>query len=106
MTAAGCSGTVHESVGGGGFAAGQRSDGHGTWTHNGGHTYDQRFVSLNNFATSGPGPSFEPGWMKVQHTVEVIDADRIESAGANSFHSQNGQVYRTGCSTATGTRVE
>jgi hypothetical protein len=26
-------GTLDESVGGGGFAPGQRSDGHGTWTH-------------------------------------------------------------------------
>jgi hypothetical protein len=29
-------GTLQESVGGGGFAPGQRSDGHGTWTHKGG----------------------------------------------------------------------
>ena len=100
-------GTLHESVGGGGFAPGQRSDGHGTWTHKGGQTYDQRFVSLINFATTpGPGPGFEAGWMKVHHTVEVIDADHIESAGTNSFYRLNGEVYRTGCSTATGTRFE
>jgi len=100
-------GTLHESVSGGGFAPGQRSDGHGTWTHNGGHTYDQRFVSMINFTTTpGPGPGFEAGWMKVQHVVEVIDADHIESAGTNSFYRLNGDVYRTGCSTATGTRFE
>jgi hypothetical protein len=100
-------GTLHESVSGGGFAPGQRSDGHGTWAHNGGHTYDQRFVSMINFATAaGPGPGFEPGWMKVQHTVEVIDADHIESVGTNRFHRLNGEVYRNGCSTATGTRFE
>jgi hypothetical protein len=100
-------GTLHESVSGGGFAPGQRSDGHGTWTHAGGHTYDQRFVSMINFATAaGPGPGFEPGWMKVQHTVEVIDADHIESVGTNRFHRLNGEVYRNGCSTATGTRFE
>ena len=100
-------GTLHESVGGGGFAPGQRSDGHGTWTHKGGETYDQRFVSTINFATApGPGPGFEAGWMKVQHTVTVIDADRIESAGSNKFYRLNGEVYRTGCSTATGTRFE
>ena len=98
-------GTLHESVGGGGFAPGQRSDGHGTWTHRGGQTYDQRFVSMINFATA-PGPGFEAGWMKVQHTVEVIDADHIESVGSNSFYRLNGEVYRTGCSTATGTRFE
>ena len=100
-------GTLHESVGGGGFAPGQRSDGHGTWTHKGGPTYDQRFVSMINFATApGPGPGFEAGWMKVQHTVTTIDADHIESAGTNSFYRLNGEVYRTGCSTATGTRFE
>ena len=100
-------GTLHESVGGGGFAPGQRSDGHGTWTHKGGETYDQRFVSTINFATApGPGPGFEAGWMKVQHTVTVIDADHIESAGTNSFYRLNGDVYRTGCSTATGRRFE
>ena len=100
-------GTLHESVSGGGFAPGQRSDGHGTWTHKGGQTYDQRFVSMINFATApGPGPGFEAGWLKVQHTVEVIDADHIESAGSNSFSRLNGEVYRTGCSTAAGTRFE
>ena len=100
-------GTLHESVGGGGFAPGQRSDGHGTWTHKGGQTYDQRFVSMINFATSpGPGPGFEAGWMKVQHTVTMIDADHIESAGTNTFHRLNGDVYRTGCATAIGRRFE
>lgn len=100
-------GTLHESVGGGGFAPGQRSDGHGTWTHKGGQTYDQRFVAMINFATApGPGPGFEAGWIKVHHTVEVIDADHIESAGTNSFYRLNGEVYRTGCSTVTGTRFE
>jgi hypothetical protein len=100
-------GTLHESVGGGGFAPGQRSDGHGTWTHKGGQTYDERFVSMINFATApGPGPGFEAGWIKVQHTVEVIDADHIESVGSNSFYRLNGEVYRTGCSTATGKRFE
>ena len=100
-------GTLHESVGGGGFAPGQRSDGHGNWTHKGGETYDQRFVSMINFATApGPGPGFEAGWIKVHHTVEMIDADHIESAGGNTFFRLNGEVYRTGCSTATGTRFE
>jgi hypothetical protein len=100
-------GTIHESVSGGGFAPGQRSDGHGTWAHKRGHTYDQRFVSLINFATApGPGPGFEAGWMKVHHTVEVVDADHIQSAGTNTFYRLTGDVYRTGCSTATGTRFE
>ena len=100
-------GTLHESVSGGGFAPGQRSDGHGTWTHGGGQTYEQRFVAMINFATApGPGPGFDAGSMKVHHTVEMIDADHIESAGTNNFYRLNGEVYRSGCSTATGTRFE
>ena len=100
-------GTVHESVSGGGFAPGQRSNGHGTWTHKGGPTYDQRFVSLINFTTApGPGPGFETGWMKIHHTVQMIDADHVESSGTNSFYRLNGEVYRTGCSTVSGTRFE
>ena len=100
-------GTLHESVSGGGFAPGQRSDGHGTWTHNGGQTYDQRFASMIAFTTApGPGPGFEAGWMQVHHTVEMIDADHIQSAGTNSFYRLTGEVYRTGCSTATGRRFE
>ena len=100
-------GTLRESVSGGGFAPGQRSDGHGTWAHNGGQAYDQRFVTMINFATPpGPGPGFEAGWMKIHHTVEMIDADHTESAGTNTFYRLNGEIYRTGCSTATGTRFE
>jgi hypothetical protein len=100
-------GTLHESVGGGGFAPGQRSDGHGTWTHGAGQTYDQRFVAMINFASpAGPGPGFDAGWLNVHHTVEMIDADHIESSGTNVFTRRNGDVYRTGCSTATGTRFE
>lgn len=100
-------GTLRESVGGGGFAPGQRSDGHGTWGHKGGQTYDQRFVAMINFATPpGPGPGFEAGWIKVQHTTTLVDADHIESAGSNTFYRSNGETYRTGCSTATGRRFE
>jgi hypothetical protein len=100
-------GTLHESVSGGGFAPGQRSDGHGTWRHQGGLSYEQRFVVLINFTTApGPGPGFEAGWMKIHHTVELIDADQTESTGTNSFYRRNGELYRTGCSTATGRRFE
>ena len=100
-------GTLHESVSGGGFAPGQRSDGHGIWSTREVRPDDQRFVSMINFTTTpGPGPGFEAGWMQVHHTVEVIDADHIQSAGNNTFYRLSGEVYRTGCSTATGTHFE
>lgn len=101
-------GTMNESAGGGAFAPGQRSGGHGTWTHAGGHTFTQRFVALILFTTppTAFGPGFEAGWQTVEHTVEVIDADHIASAGTNSFYRSTGEVYRTGCSTATGRRFQ
>jgi hypothetical protein len=52
--------------------------------------------SFRSITSRCPGPGFEAGWMKVHHTVEVIDADHIESSGNNSFYRLNGQVYRTG----------
>jgi hypothetical protein len=42
----------------------------------------------------------------VHHTVELIDANHMESVGGNSFYRLNGEMYRTGCSTATGRRFE
>jgi hypothetical protein len=99
-------GTLTEAAGGLGFAPGQRSPGHGTWTHKGGPTYNQRFVAMILFATApgASGPGFEAGWQIVDHTIEVIDADHIESAGGNEFYRLSGELYRTGCSTATGRR--
>jgi hypothetical protein len=52
------------------------------------------------------GARLEIEWIVVHHTVEVIDADHIESVGGNSFYRLNGEVYRSGCSAATGTRFE
>jgi hypothetical protein len=100
-------GTLVEAAGGTGFAPGQRSPGHGTWTHKGGPTYNQRFTAMILFTTSpGPGPGFEAGWQTVDHTVEVIDADHIESAGTNTLYRLTGEVYRTGFSRATGERFK
>jgi hypothetical protein len=44
--------------------------------------------------------------MKVNHTVQVIDADHIESGRHRQFPSPERDLYRTGCSTAVGTRFE
>lgn len=100
-------GTISESAGSLGFAPGQRSPGHGTWSRQGGQTYSQRMVALilfgsaPNFPTS---PGFEAGWFTIAQTVQLIDDDHIESSGFNYFYRSNGELYRTGCSTATGER--
>lgn len=111
-------GTLNESAGGLNFAIGQRSPGHGTWSRAGGHTYRQQMVALVLFDTEPnlPGtPTFDPtapvspgfvaGWQKVDHAVEMIDADHFESRGSNAFYKLDGALYRTGCSTAAAERV-
>jgi hypothetical protein len=64
--------------------------------------------AVNSLVTFAAGGTLHEsvGGGGFQHTVTVIDADHIESAGTNSFYRLNGDVYRTGCSTATGTRFE
>ena len=101
-------GTLHETPGGVNFAPGQRSDGHGVWRHKGGHTYSQRFVALIRFDTApGPGgPGFFEGWQVVSHTLTLSDPDTLSSSGTNEFYDENGQLYRSGCSTAVGKRFQ
>jgi len=112
-------GTLSESAGSLAFAPGQRSPGHGTWTRQGGHTYGQDMIAMVLFDTEPnlPGtPTFDPakpvspgffaGWLTVAHIVRFTDADHIASAGTNAFYKANGDLYRTGCSTAAGQRFE
>jgi hypothetical protein len=97
-------GTLSEVPGGQGFAPGQRTPGHGLWHHESGQTFSQKFTALINFTTV-PGV-LEAGWQTVTHTVSLLDRDHLESAGTNAFYRSDGTIYRTGCSTATGTRFE
>jgi hypothetical protein len=110
-------GTLSESNAGPGFAIGQRTAGHGNWSRLRGRTFSQRMVSLIVFDTDPnlPGtPGFDPkkpvspgfftGWMIVSHTVRLTDDDHLMSSGTNTFYKANGEVYRTGCSTAAGQR--
>lgn len=110
-------GTLSESAGGVAFAPGQRSPGHGAWARKSRRSYRQDMVAMLLFDTEPnlPGtPTFDPakpvspgffaGWVTVSHTVRFTDADHISSEGTNTFYKPNGEVYRTGCSTATGER--
>jgi hypothetical protein len=101
-------GTVVETPGSLAFAPGQRSNGHGYWAHDGGRRYSQQMVALLLFTTPpGPGtPGFEAGWQMITQAVDLVDADHIESEGQNWFYRSNGELYRSGCSTATGSRFK
>lgn len=112
-------GTVTEGTGGSGFAPGQRSAGHGTWTHIAGRTYLQRMVVLINFTTPpnlpgtlgfNPalpiGPGFFAGYQIITHKFTLADADHASSHGTNEFFKANGESYRSGCSTAVAVRFK
>lgn len=114
-------GTISENTASLAFAPNQRSSGHGIWTREGqgGHTFRQRMVALILFDTPAnlPGtPGFNPslpispgffaGWQTVTHTLRLSDEDHATSAGTNEFYKANGELYRTGCSTAVGQRFE
>jgi hypothetical protein len=102
-------GTLSESAGASAFERGQRSAGHGTWSHQAGRTYSQEMVALVLF-DSPPNPPASPGffagWQTVSHTVRLSDADNLTSTGTNAFYKLNGELYRTGCSTAVAQRFE
>jgi hypothetical protein len=101
-------GTLSESAASLGFAIGQRTAGHGNWSRLGNRTYRQKMVNLILFDTA-PNlpmtPGFLAGWQVVTHTV-AVNGDELSSSGTNAFYRSSGEVYRTGCSTATGRRIE
>src|SRR5262245_45114661 len=93
-------GTLSESAGSVAFAPGQRGYGHGSWTRRRGHTYRQEMIALVLVDT----PLFFAGWPNVSHTLRFTDQDHIASAGTNAFYKASGELYRSGCSTATAQR--
>lgn len=112
-------GTISEAAGSVAFAPGQRSPGHGAWTRQGRRTYRQSMVAIILFTTppnlpGTPGfdpslpvsPGFAAGWQTISHTLTLTDADHATSAGTNAFFDVDGNVYRTGCSTAVSQRFQ
>jgi hypothetical protein len=112
-------GTLSETTSSAAFVPGQRSDGHGAWRRQRPGQFLQRMVALVRFTTEPnlPGsPGFDPslpvspgffaGWQTVTHTVKQTDANHITSSGTNAFYKSDGELYRTGCSTAVGQRFE
>jgi hypothetical protein len=110
-------GTVNDSTSAPAFAIGQRTLGHGVWSHLGAQTYRQEMAALILFSTAPnlpalPGydpskpitPGFQAGLATVSHTVTLQDATHLSSVGTNAFYDTSGSQYRSGCSTATGQR--
>lgn len=99
-------GTLSESAGTTGFAAGQRSPGHGVWSHTGGKTFAARFVAMILFDTppAPPAPGFQTGWLVVGSNFTMIDADRLAITATAQFFDINMNQYRSACPTGTAER--
>jgi hypothetical protein len=92
------------------FVVGQRSEGHGTWRHRGGHEYTARWVAMLIFDTAAgtpPGsPGFSAGWQVATNTITMTGRDSFTSEGVSEFVSLSGQVYRTACASRVAERFE
>jgi hypothetical protein len=97
-------GTVAEDTTNPSFAPGQRSPGQGVWWRTSYHVFHERSVAFINFGTPGP-PPLEAGTQALDQTITYNDrSDTWSAIAAITFKDTNGNVYRTGCATATATR--
>ena len=103
-------GTLSDSSAVPGFAIGQRSEGHGTWSHDGGHTYAARWVAMLQFDTAPntpPGsPGFQAGWQVATNNISLTGPDGFTSDGVSEFVNLSGQVYRVACASRTAERFK
>lgn len=99
-------GHVRETAGTLAFAPNQRTDGHGTWRQTGVGTFRQRTINLVRFTTDPqpPAPGFQAGWQVIDQSVTLVDKDHFSSEGGVMFYDAQGDLYRSGCSTAEGVR--
>jgi len=100
-------GTIVEATEGPAFAIGQRPPAHGRWARLGPRTFSQQMLALIAFDTP-PNPPASPGFLRggqiVAHTIEMSSPTAFSSSGTNGFYDAAAQLYRSGCSTATGRR--
>jgi hypothetical protein len=97
-------GTVVEDTTNPSFQPGQRSPGHGVWERVSHDVFKERSVAFINFAAPGP-PPLEAGKQFLNQTITYDGrSDTWSAVAAIAFTDVNGNVYRTGCATATATR--
>ena len=100
-------GSIMESTEAAAFALGQRPPAHGRWARLGPTTFRQQMLALIAFDTP-PNPPVSSGFLRggsiVSHTVEMSGPTAFTSSGINGFYDAAAQLYRSGCSTATGQR--
>ena len=95
-------GTVTESAALLLFAPGQRSNGHGVWTHAGGPSYVERLLSIILFDSTNDPPTFRAGWTLTQHTITLTTTNSFTSSGRTAFYDLNRQFLREVCASRVG----
>jgi len=101
-------GTLIETTANTGFAPGQRGPGHGFWER----TRDEDFRAVSEafiiFTTPAHGmvPEFDTGRQRIDQSIEYAGGDHFHADAAITFTDPSGTVLRSGCASATGTRLE
>jgi hypothetical protein len=90
-----------------GFAPSQRSIGLGVWSHQRGRTFQSETIMLIHFDTPAnpPAPATLQGWQTLSQEIRLGDADNFTAVASTGFFNMAGQLYRSGCSTAIGRRI-
>lgn len=101
-------GAISESTGAPIFAPNQRTEGHGVWRKLTKRKFSQRTIALLRFETQPqpPLPGFLAGWQVIDQTITMSDRNHFTSEGTGDFYDVQGELYRTGCSSAVGERFE
>ena len=102
-------GTISESPANPGLAPGQRTPGHGVWTHAGPATYSSKLLAAIVFDTPPnppASPGFLTGWQTGTQTAVLSDPDHLTTTGQIQFYDLNRVLYRTVCASSSGERLK
>lgn len=101
-------GTLIETTANTGFAPGQRGPGHGFWErtrHDDFRAVSEAFIIFTTPA-HGPVPEFDMGRQRIDQSIEYAGGEHFSSDAAITFTDPSGTVLRSGCASATGTRLD
>lgn len=101
-------GTMVETTRNRAFAIGQREPGLGVWSHTSPGVYQATSVAFIQFTTgpSATSPGFEEGTQTITQTIEFTTPDQWTADASIQFADTSGAIYRQGCATASGQRLQ
>lgn len=100
--------TLIETTANPGFEPGQRGPGHGLWERTRHDTYravSEAFIIFSSPA-HGTVPAFAVGRQRIEQEITLYGGGKLKSDAQVSFTDPSGTVLRSGCASATGTRME